>query len=235
MRNGFFTLPILGFLCSGLFAEPEPAKAPADTIVERYVAVSQAQQGRLQGASMEVDIEADVPKLNRHGRLRALRKISRIGRITYDALRFEGDRSIKNEVIARYLTAESEARDSASLAITPANYKFRYRGLTRSPGRLAYVLQVSPKKKKVGLFSGELWVDAETYLPLREAGRFVKSPSIFLKKVEFVREYEIRDGVLIPRHLESSVQTRLVGMAHLSVAYTSVELSTEAVLSSDSQ
>ena len=29
-------------------------------------------------------------------------------------------------------------------------------------------------------------------------GSFVKNPSVFLKKVEFVREYEIHDGVAIP-------------------------------------
>jgi hypothetical protein len=47
----------------------------------------------------------------------------------------------------------------------------------------------------VGLFKGELWVDADTFLPLRESGRFVKNPSVFLKKIEFVRDYEIKDGI----------------------------------------
>ena len=61
----------------------------------------------LDGASMEVDIDASLPKLKKHGRLHALRRISPLGRITYERLQFEGDGTVKNEVIARYLTAES--------------------------------------------------------------------------------------------------------------------------------
>ena len=72
---------------------------------------------------MEVDIEASLPKLKKQGRLQALRHISRLGRITYDALHFEGDNTVKNNVIAKYLAAETEAQSDAStsLAVTPAN------------------------------------------------------------------------------------------------------------------
>ena len=40
----------------------------------------------------------------------ALRRISALGRITYEKLRFEGDGTIKSQVITRYLTAEAEAQ-----------------------------------------------------------------------------------------------------------------------------
>ena len=73
--------------------------------------------------------------------------------------------------------------------------------------------QVSPRRKAVGLFHGELWLDAETALPLRESGRFVKSPSVFLKKIEFVREYQIQNGVAIPKHIESKADVRVFGRA----------------------
>jgi hypothetical protein len=195
-------------------------------IIEDYVAVSRAQQSRLQGASMEVDIEADLPKLHKSGRLHALRKISALGRITYELLKFEGDRSIKNEVIARYLTAESEALKSepASLAVTPANYKFKYKGLMVTEGRKVHAFHVTPRKKKAGLYVGELWIDPLTHLPVRESGRLVKSPSIFLRKVEFVRDYVIQDGVAIPSRIKTTVETRIVGNANLSVAFSSVSL-----------
>lgn len=212
----FFTLgqPVMG----------EPGSTPAETIVDRFVAASQTLKKRLKGASMEIDVEAEVPKLKKKGRLHALRRISALGRITFDALRFEGDRSIKNEVIARYLSTEADDRDRSELAITPANYKFKYKGTLETGGRVAHAFQVFPRKKKVGLFKGDLWIDEETYLPLREAGRFVKSPSVFLKRVEFARDYDILDGVAVPRRLESTVETRLVGKAILSVAYSAISL-----------
>ena len=94
-------------VCSGAFAADANFEA---AIIDDYVAVSRAQESRLEGATMEVDIAADVPQLHKSGRLHALRRISALGRrITYDALRFEGDHSVKNGVIDRYLTAESEA------------------------------------------------------------------------------------------------------------------------------
>jgi hypothetical protein len=217
---------LLLVVCSCASAD-EAIFEPA-AIIDDYVAVSKAQESRLQGASMEVDIEADLPTLHKSGRLHALRRISALGRlITYDALRFEGDRSIKNDVIARYLTAESEAVKSepATLAVTPANYKFGYKGLIQKDGRKVYVFHVSPRKKRAGLFVGELWLDPATHLPVRESGRLVKSPSVFVRKIEFVRNFRIEDGVSIPTHTESSVDTRLVGKANLSIAFSSVSLS----------
>jgi len=195
-------------------------------IIDDYVAVSQAQHARLQGASMEVDIEADLPKLHKSGRLHALRRISSIGRITYELLKFEGDRSIKNDVIARYLTAESEALKSepAALAVTPANYKFKYKGLMVTEGRKVHAFHITPRKKKTGLYVGELWIDPFTHLPVRESGRLVKSPSIFLRRVEFVKDYLILDGVAIPSRIQTTVETRIVGKANLSVAFSSVSL-----------
>ena len=184
----------------------------------------------MQGATMEIDIEAEVPKLKKRGRLHAFRRISVLGRLTYDALRFEGDRSIKSEVITRYLSAEAQAFNSrdGSLALSPANYKFHYKGLLERDGKQVHLFQVSPRKKKVGMFNGELWLDPETHLALRESGRFVKSPSVFLKSVEFVRQFEIRDGMSIPTSIQTSVDTRLVGKANLTVAYTAVSFPGDA-------
>lgn len=171
---------------------------------------------------MEIEIDAALPKLRKTGRLQALRSISKLGQITYQGLRFIGDNTIKKDVIVRYLSAERQTRDVSALAITPKNYKFKYKGLVERDRQLVHVFQLSPRKKMVGLFKGELWVDSSTYLPVREAGRFVKNPSIFLKKVEFVREYEIRDGVAIPSHIESTIRTRFWGPAQLSIDFKNV-------------
>jgi hypothetical protein len=146
--------------------------------------------------------------------------ISRLGKITYKALGFSGDNTVKQEVITRYLAAESEGRENGTIAITPVNYKFRYSGRIVQNGQTTVILQVTPRKKAVGLFKGELWVDAETGMPLREEGVFVKSPSVFLKKIAFVRDYELRDGVSIPKHIASRVDTRIVGRAELQIDFS---------------
>ena len=197
-----------------------------DTVVENYWAAAQQQEHALQGASMEVDIDASLPKLKKHGRLHALRHISRLGRITYDALRFEGDNTVKNHVIAKYLSADAEAQSmgSPSLAVTPANYKFKYKGVLQHGDQAVEVFRVTPKRKLVGLFKGEIWIDAKTFLRVRESGRFVKNPSIFLKKIEFVKDYEAQDGVSVPRQIRTVVETRLAGPAELTIDFRNVSL-----------
>ncbi|HEV2200418.1 MAG TPA: hypothetical protein VGR73_11415 [Bryobacteraceae bacterium] len=199
---------------------PNAAEDRNPPIVSKYVDATHTQQEAMRGVEMEVDIEAHLPRLEKHGRLRALRKISRLGVITYKALGFSGDNTVKQEVITRYLAAESEGRENGTIAITPANYKFKLKGEIENSGRRVAVLQIAPRKKAVGLFKGELWVDAETGMPVRESGQFVKSPSVFLKKIAFVRDYAIQDGVAVPAHIASTVDTRVVGRAELQISFS---------------
>ena len=208
-------------------AEP-PAMSP-DTIVDNYLTASRGQERSLQGASMDVEFAASLPQLKKQGRLHALRRISPLGLIKYERLRFEGDSTVNNQVITRYLSAEAEAQreqPSPAVAVTPRNYKFKYNGLGQLNGRPVHVFQVSPKQKRQGLFHGEVWIDAATYLRVQESGYLVKSPSIFLKKVAFIRRYEIRDGISVPRQVQSVVDTRLVGKAELTIEFTNFSIAT---------
>ena len=206
--------------CAGLIAED--AITPPDQIVENYRTAKENQEQSFDGSSMEVEIQASLPKLKKHGRLHALRRISKLGRITYDHLAFEGDGTIKSQVIARYLTAEVEAQtdNAPALAVTPANYRFSYKSKAELDGRSAYIFNIKPKKTSVGLFKGQVWIDAATYLPVLESGYWVKSPSIFLKRVAFVRKFEIRDGKSVPRQVASTVDTRIWGPAELEIDFS---------------
>jgi hypothetical protein len=189
-------------------------------VVGHYLTAVELQQSALRGASMEVEIDANVPKLKRAGKLHALRNISKLGKVTYRMLGFNGDNSVKKDVIARYLSAEVQAQSGPNLAITPQNYKFKLKGLRDDKSRALYVLAVSPRKKEVGLFKGEIWLDRQTYMPVRESGRFVKSPSVFLGRMEFVRTYALQNGVAVPQRLESLVDTRLFGPVQLNIDFT---------------
>lgn len=202
------------------YAEPSRPPMPEDEIVSHYLSATQAQQDTMRGGSVEMDIDASLPKLQRQGKLHALKNITKLGKITFHVLGFTGDNTVKTEVIARYLKAEIDASQSSSdVALTPENYKFKYKGLEDFNGRPAYVMRVNPRQKKVGLFKGELWLDAETYMPVKESGSFVKAPSMFLKKMQFVREYELQDGVSVPQRLESKAEVRFIGPVELNINY----------------
>lgn len=221
------SLAILALAYVPVTANAEAEDPATRQIIERYLEHQSHQQDALRGVQMDMDIDAKIPKLQKAGKFHAFRQISKLGQITYHGLKFFGDNTIKNDVIGRYLRAENEAKDVAQLAITPANYHFKYKGMNASDGHLVHVFQLTPRKKSVGLFKGELWLDAQTCIPVRESGRLVKSPSIFLKKIEFVREYEVKDGIAIPRHIESMIDTKLWGTAEMSIDFSNFSRSDE--------
>jgi hypothetical protein len=198
----------------------EDSSGPSKAIITKYL---QATNHQAASHSMEVEINASVPRLQEHGKLWALRSISKVGLITYRVLGFQGDNTVKKEVIGRYLQAEQQSQSNPGMLLTPANYKFKLKGEKTQPnGEIAYMFQVSPRKKRVGLFKGELWLDSKSYLPVLEKGRLVKTPSIFFKKVDFERAFAIQNGASVPAHMSSTINTRVVGIVELDINYTPV-------------
>jgi hypothetical protein len=194
--------------------------APAE-IIKRFVEATEAHEDSLRGVSMQVDIQASIVKLKENATLKALRKISKVGQVSYHVLSFQGNNTVKNDVIARYLNAEQQGQGDSKLAISPTNYKFKFKGKKDVDGNgKVYVFQLSPRKKRVGLFKGEMWLDAETCLPVMEKGRLVKNPSIWFKKVEFERDFAIQNGVAIPQRMSSKIQVRLIGLVNLDINYS---------------
>jgi hypothetical protein len=212
-----------------------PSADPSEAIVENYCTAAAAQEKVLQGASMEVEMDASLPKLQKHGRLHALRRISPLGLIRYDMARFEGDNIVNREIISRYLTAEVETQKQQSplVAVTPKNYKFKYKGLKQSEGRDVHVFEVTPRQKREDLFKGEVWIDARTYLKVQESGYLVKNPSMFLKKVAFIRKYEIRDGIAVPVKVLSVADVRFVGKAELTIDFSNFSIDPKTTVGAD--
>jgi hypothetical protein len=170
-------------------------------------------------ASEDVEIDASLPKLAKQGRLRAIRRTTALGETDYQVLELAGDPTVRRQVISRYLSAEQTAAalPSASVAISPGNYEFRYTGSAIAGERPAYVFQIKPLKKREGLIRGELWLDAETGAAVRVSGYLVKNSSIFVKRVEITREVIIQNSLSVERVTHLSVDTRLVGLAELII------------------
>lgn len=225
---------ILAGSLAPLWAEPVATVRDGEDVLQRYLARNGETRDALRDISMEVDIEAELPMLKKQGTLRALRHISKLGKVTYEVISFIGDNMVKKDVIARYIAAETQTssdEDRQQLAINENNYRFKYRGMYETNDWRLYLFEVKPRRKKAGLFNGWLWIEADSALPVRESGRFVRNPSVFLKRVEFTRDYVVQDGIAVPRQIESTIQTRLVGRANLQIRFGEVaELDTSEQL-----
>jgi hypothetical protein len=198
------------------------SKDNLNNVINRYIAAQRAQQDALRGARMEVEIDAQLPSLEKKGKLRVLRVISNIGKISFGPIgQFIGDPVVKTQVIGKYLELEQNERQKGSIAITPANYKFQINAIITQDEQQVYIFKLTPRHKAIGLFKGELWLDGATGMPLKETGQMVKSGSAWLKSIRFVRDYEMRNGISILKHLQSTVDVRVVGKAELSANYSS--------------
>ena len=169
--------------------------------------------------SETVQIDASLPKLEKHGRLRAIRRLLPFGKPEYQVIDRAGDQTVQKQVILRYLSADARAlaMPAALVAITPANYQFRYKRAVQAGRSVAYVFLITPRTKREGLLKGELWLDGETGAVVRQSGYLVKSPSIFVKRIDVTRETTLRDGTAQSRVTHVSLRTRLVGPAELTI------------------
>jgi len=198
-------------------ADAWKAHAPeeAEAALERYAASSEWAPWAIES----VEIHASLPRLEKTGWLRAIRRLAPIGKSRYEVLQLAGDRMVKEQVIVRYLKAEERASElpTRSVAITTANYKFAYKRLVEDGERFACAFEITPRRKRAGLIKGELWLDRQTGLPVLQSGYLVKSPSVFIKRVAVTRENALCDGIIESRLTHITVETRLIGRAELVI------------------
>jgi hypothetical protein len=198
-------------LCS---AEPLP---PSEAL-DRYLESGRHEQAQCLQSDYAVQIDASVPALKKRGSMTGFKRIIQPGHAVYRGLRFTGDNLVKTQVIARFLTHETNSPEQAGdVSVTRLNYNFEFDKAADYNGQMAYVFLVTARRKRAGLFRGELWLDADTATPLRLWGDLVKSPSIFIRSFRFVEDYRIFHGCNEPLRSLLTAQTRIAGTVEMTV------------------
>ena len=196
-----------------------PRMAP-ELALRAYEQKSQLQSAALTAYSSTTVVRASLPSTSQSGEFELQRRYSAPHNLTFKAIKFIGDSFVKTNVIARLLQSEVDhvQKDDLKLtALSPENYKFSSKGTSEIDGRVVHVYQVKPRKKRVGLFKGRIFLDAYTGSLVRAEGTAVKSPSLFIKKIEFVQDYVDVGAFTFPAHIHSEAQTRLVGRAIVDI------------------
>ena len=196
-----------------------PRMAPELALqVCRGRSVIQAEQ--LASYSATTLIRAQLPDTSQSGEYELQQHYLAPRTLAFKAVRFTGDVFVKTNVITRLLQSEVDhvqKDDPALNAISPANYKFSYKGTNELGGRMVHVYQLKPRQKRAGLFKGRIYVDAYSGSLVRAEGRPVKSPSLFIKKIDFVQDYADIGPFTFPTHVHSEANARIVGRAIVDV------------------
>jgi hypothetical protein len=81
------------------------------------------------------------------------------------------------------------------------------------------VLALTPKHANKYLFVGRIWIDKADAAIARVEGEPAKSPSFWVVKAPFTREYQRIDGFWLPATDETHSQIRFAGEYILRVRY----------------
>ena len=188
--------------------------------LDTYFQRSQRQTLQLGSYTAKTVIEADLPSTSQHGEFELTRSFSAPNSLKFQPVRFKGDGFVKSNVIVRMLQSETshvEKNLAQTTALTDSNYKFTFKGDDQIGGHVVHVYAVKPREKRVGLFRGHVSIDVTTGSLVRAQGEFVKSPSVFIKKIEFVQDFTDVGGFTLPVHMHSVADTRVYGKAIVEV------------------
>jgi len=201
---------------------PLPRMSP-DLAMQTYSARARRQLTALGTSTDMTVVEATIPGTGQKGRFELRRSFLAPKSLAYGAVKFVGDAFVKTNIIVKLLQSEVdhvEKGEGAATAITPDNYKFSYKGPQEINGETAYEFHVKPRHKRMGLFKGKIFLDPATGHIVRAEGTLVKSPSVFVKKVEFIQDYEEVSVFSLPMKMHSIANTRLFGKAIVDISHS---------------
>ncbi len=132
----------------------------------------------------------------------------------------KGSRLVRNMVLKRLIESESETssgRAHRDSSIKPANYEFNLLGEQDLGPYRCLVAEAIPKRRDKYLFEGNVWIDAQDYAIVRIAGHPAKSLSFWIKRADFVREYQKIGEFWLPAKDLTFVEVRLYGKKILTI------------------
>jgi hypothetical protein len=198
-----------------------PVMSP-ELALSTYERRTAEQAAELAAYSAVTVIRAELPETAQQGEFELQRRFEAPHTLQFTPLHFTGDGFVKTNVITRLLQSEVDhvqKDDPARTAISRANYKFSYKGVSWNGERLVHIFQVKPHKKRLGLFKGRVYLDARNGTLLRAEGSVVKSPSFFVKHIEFLQEYAEVLSFTLPVHVHSEAKARIVGKTIVDITH----------------
>ena len=132
----------------------------------------------------------------------------------------EGSGLVRRLALYPLVASEIKAasgKDHHDSAIGPANYTVELIGEEQLGDYHCYVLRARPKRPDKYLFEGKVWIDEQDYAVVRIEGQPAANLSFWIKRAEFVRQYQKVDGFWLPQRDTTVVQVRFYGRKVLTI------------------
>ena len=112
---------------------------------------------------------------------------------TFTSSSAKGSGFVLHHIFQRLMENEKKRlranKDRDSL-ISPENYTLEIVGTEVIGGSNCSVVHAIPKRKETDLFEGRIWIDNQDFAIVKIVGHLAKNPSFWVKRVDFVRDYQ---------------------------------------------
>ena len=199
----------------------------SDLIIERLQERNRLRASRLQRYS----VPSTYRVTNDQGQIRAEVQVvlsyRAPGAKEFKIVSEKGSEMIRNRIFKPLMEVEVETaagRNRHDSSITHNNYTFQLVGEEEVDGHRCFVLQTRSKRADKYLFNGKVWIHTAEFSVVRIAGQMAKSPSFWIKRVEFVRSYQRIGEFWWPSKNESMTQVKIFGKNVLTIDYGRYEV-----------
>ena len=168
----------------------------------------------------------DNDRMHKHAELIAAVTCDRSGAKSFDVLDENGWKSANKHVLRKMLQSETETSQPivrSQTRLTSDNYTFSFVQTEMIDDRLAYVIDVKPKRQDKYLIEGRVWIDAEDFALVRAEGKPAKNPSFWTRNIHFVHQYKKSGAYWFPASTLSVTEARLFGSTKVNIDYFNYE------------
>lgn len=213
-------------------------RSPTDTtgegVVAKLVESSRLRESRLHHYSVHTTYRVQNDKGETSAETRVLLRYSAPGTKEFKIVSEKGSGLIRSRVFKPLMDMEVEAasmRNRYDSSITPNNYTFALLGEEDVDGSHCFVVQATPKRMDKYLFKGKVWIHAVDFAVVKIAGQPAKNPSMWIKRVDFVRRYQKIGEFWLPLKNESITRVRIFGRNTLTTDYEHYDITQPRVAS----
>jgi hypothetical protein len=133
-----------------------------------------------------------------------------------------GSRLIRRLVFKRLMEQEVQTatgRGHQASAVGPGNYAFDLLGEEHIDPYDCFVVRAIPRRRDKYLFEGKIWISAEDFGIVKITGHPAKRPSFWMKRVDFVRDYQRVERFWLPLRDKAVADMRFFGRKTLTIDY----------------
>ncbi|WP_433968559.1 hypothetical protein [Tunturiibacter gelidiferens] len=202
-------------------SESDPVPS-ADVLVARMLAHNTQRQSQLAGYRGMRRYVLENDRMKKHAEMVVRVEGDADETKHFEVVSEEGWKAAQKHVLQRMLATESEAsspemRQKARLS--SENYEFYMARTELLDDRMAYIIDVVPRRRDGLLFEGQIWIDAQDYALARVEGKPAKNPSFWTSSVRFVHAYQKSGPFWFPTSTESVTDVRIFGATSLTIHY----------------